>query len=174
MAVHKPSYGPNCEKTCLPGFRQCEFQTSLLSYRDQIEKWNFTWSMFTYDSFQKANNKGADQTLWMRRLVCACVVPKPPKTGFLASRPILPKLLIYMCLTLTALMIRLRWQSINLHFARTIGDYGKTGRNWSPDKKCMDGSRHKFSVYWQKPFSFFASYLIMDLEFIWTLSYFLH
>ena len=24
----------------------------------------------------------------MRRLVCACVVRKPPKTGFLASRPI--------------------------------------------------------------------------------------
>ena len=25
----------------------------------------------------------------MRRLVCACVVSKPPKTGFLASRPLL-------------------------------------------------------------------------------------
>ena len=36
---------------------------------------------------KKANNKGADQTAQMRRLVCACVVPKPPKTGFLASRP---------------------------------------------------------------------------------------
>ena len=34
------------------------------------------------------NNKGADQTARMRRLVCACVVRKPPKTGFLASRPI--------------------------------------------------------------------------------------
>ena len=38
---------------------------------------------------KKANNKGADQTAWMRRLVCASVVRKPPKTGFLASRPIL-------------------------------------------------------------------------------------
>ena len=40
-----------------------------------------------YDTFQKTNNKGADQTARMRRLVCACVVHKPLKTGFLASRP---------------------------------------------------------------------------------------
>ena len=33
-------------------------------------------------TFQKVNNKGADQTARMRRLVCACVVRKPPKTGF--------------------------------------------------------------------------------------------
>ena len=26
--------GPRCEKTCLLGFQQSEFQTSLLSYRD--------------------------------------------------------------------------------------------------------------------------------------------
>ena len=26
--------GPHCDKTCLPGFRQSETQTSLLSYRD--------------------------------------------------------------------------------------------------------------------------------------------
>ena len=44
--------------------------------------------MINYGTFQKANNKGADQTARMRRLVCACVVRKPPKTGFLASRPI--------------------------------------------------------------------------------------
>ena len=34
-----------------------------------------------------SNNKGADQTAQMRRLVCACVVRKPPKTGFLETRP---------------------------------------------------------------------------------------
>ena len=39
------------------------------------------------DTFQKANNKGADQTVRMRRLVCAFAVRKPPKTGFLTSRP---------------------------------------------------------------------------------------
>ena len=37
---------------------------------------------------KKANNKGADQTVRMRRLICACVVRKPTKTGFLTSRPI--------------------------------------------------------------------------------------
>ena len=36
--------------------------------------------------FQKANNKGVDQTARMRRLVCAFAVHKPQKTGFLASR----------------------------------------------------------------------------------------
>ena len=36
---------------------------------------------------KKANNKGADQTERMRRLVCTCVVRKPPKTDFLAPRP---------------------------------------------------------------------------------------
>ena len=50
-------------------------------------KFNFYCSKFTYDTFQKANNKGADQTVQMRGLVCACVVRNPPKSGFLASRP---------------------------------------------------------------------------------------
>ena len=81
------TYGPRREKTCLRGIRESEFQTSLVSYRDQLEDWNFTSSKFTYDTFQNANNRGADQTARMRRLVCACVVRKPPKTGFLASRP---------------------------------------------------------------------------------------
>ena len=44
---------------------------------------------FTYGTFRKVNNKGADQTARMRRLVCVCVVRKPPKTGFLRPRPIL-------------------------------------------------------------------------------------
>ena len=57
-----------------------------------VESWTFT-SKFTYDTFQKANNEGADQTARMRRLVCACVVRKPPKTGFLTSRPILDYIL---------------------------------------------------------------------------------
>ena len=39
-------------------------------------------------SLKNANDKGADQSARsMRRLVCAFVVRKPPKTGFLASRP---------------------------------------------------------------------------------------
>ena len=50
---------------------------------------NFACTKFRYDTFQYANNKGADQSKQMRRLVCTFVVRKPPKTGFLASRPIL-------------------------------------------------------------------------------------
>ena len=38
---------------------------------------------------KKTNNKGADQTAQMRRLACACVDRKPPKTCFLSSRPIM-------------------------------------------------------------------------------------
>ena len=34
------------------------------------------------------NDKGADQTAQMRRLVCAFVVRKLSKTGFLATKPI--------------------------------------------------------------------------------------
>ena len=50
-------FGPRREKTCLRGFRQSEFQTSLLRYRDYLENWNFTCAKFTYDTFQIANNK---------------------------------------------------------------------------------------------------------------------
>ena len=66
-------YGPRHEKTCLRGFWQSEIQTSLLSYRDKLENWIFACSKFRYHTFQKANNKGADQTAQMRRLVCAFV-----------------------------------------------------------------------------------------------------
>ena len=75
-------YGPRREKICLWDVRQSEFQTSLLSYRDLLENLNFICSKFTYDIFQKANDKGPDQSARMRRLVCACVVCKLPKTGF--------------------------------------------------------------------------------------------
>ena len=79
--------GPRREKTCLRGFRHSEIQTSLPSYRDALENRNFTRGKFTYVTYQKANNKGADQSARMRRLVCVCVVRKPPKAGFLALRP---------------------------------------------------------------------------------------
>ena len=78
---------PRREKTCLRGVSQSGFQTGILSYRDYLENRNFTCSKFTYKTLQKWNNKGADQSARMRRLVCACVVRKPPKKGFLASRP---------------------------------------------------------------------------------------
>ena len=56
------TYGPCREKTCLWGFRQSQIQTSLLSYRDELENGNLTCSKFTYGTFVKANYKGTDQT----------------------------------------------------------------------------------------------------------------
>ena len=70
-------YGQQRDKTCLQGFRQSETQTSLHSYRDQLKNLNFACIKLRYDTFQKANNKGTDQSARMGRLVCACVVPKP-------------------------------------------------------------------------------------------------
>ena len=78
ITSHRLWYGPHREKTCLRCFRQSEIQTSLLSYSDYLENWKFTRSNFTYATLQKANNKGADQTARLRRLVCACVVRNPP------------------------------------------------------------------------------------------------
>ena len=86
--VCRPIYGTRPDKTCLRGFRHNEPQTSLLSYRDYLENWNFNCYKFTYGTFQKANNKGADQSVRMRKLFCTCVIRNTPKTGFLASRPI--------------------------------------------------------------------------------------
>ena len=81
-ANERRSCGPQREKTCLRGFRRSEIQISLLGYKNQLVTWTFARSKSRYDSFQFANNKGADQTARMRRLVCAFVVRKPPKPGF--------------------------------------------------------------------------------------------
>ena len=53
------------------GFRQ-----SLLSYRDLLEYLNFASGKRSCNTYQKVVNKGADQTAWMRSLVCTIVVPK--------------------------------------------------------------------------------------------------
>ena len=59
----------------------------LKSVSSATETRNFACSKFIYNTFYKANNKGADQSVRMRRLVCA-FVHKPQKTGFFTSRPI--------------------------------------------------------------------------------------
>ena len=83
LQMSTTTFWPRRDKTCLWGFQQSEIQISLLSHQGELEKWNFACSKLRYGTFQNANNKGADQTL-----VCACVVRKPSKTGFLALRPI--------------------------------------------------------------------------------------
>ena len=49
-----------------------------LEYMD----WNFAWSKFDYYTFQTVNNKGADQTARMLRMVCTFVVCTMPKKSF--------------------------------------------------------------------------------------------
>ena len=70
------------------GSLKSETQTSFFRYRDKLEILNFACCKPRFDTLQGANNKGADQSVRMPRLVCAFVVRKPPKTGFLMSRPI--------------------------------------------------------------------------------------
>ena len=67
-------FEPGHEKTCLQGFRLNKTQTGLLSYKDQLESWDFGLSKYKYYSLWVANYKDADQTVWMRRLVCTFVV----------------------------------------------------------------------------------------------------
>ena len=70
------TYEPCHEKTCLRDFQPGKTQTGLLSYRDQLVfKFSFfVFSKYRYYTIQVANNKGADQTAEMRRLICAFVV----------------------------------------------------------------------------------------------------
>ena len=65
---------PCHEKTCLQGFRPGKTQTDLLSYRGLLEAWNFEFSQYRHYTNWVANNKGADKTAQMRRLICTFVV----------------------------------------------------------------------------------------------------
>ena len=67
-------YEPRDEKTCLRDFRPDKTRTGQLSYRDELESWNFGFSKCRYYTMQAANNKGADQTARMHRLICTFVV----------------------------------------------------------------------------------------------------
>ena len=88
------SYGPRCEKNCFRGWggggcfdKECFKPVS--SAKETSLKIKISPAASLHMILSKKQKKGADQTARMRRLVCACVVHKPPKTGFLASRPIL-------------------------------------------------------------------------------------
>ena len=67
-------FEPHHEKTCLQGFRPGTTQTGMLSYRDQLESWNFGFSKYRYYTIKVVNNKGAVLTARMCRLVCTFVV----------------------------------------------------------------------------------------------------
>ena len=68
------TYEPPHEKICLRDLPPGKAQTGLLSYRSWLGSWNLGFSMYRYYTIQAANNKGADQTARMRRLICAFVV----------------------------------------------------------------------------------------------------
>ena len=70
LVARKPSFGVPDQASFKPVFSATE---------TKLDNWNFTCSKFTYYAFQKANNKGAEHTAQMCRLVCACVVCKPPR-----------------------------------------------------------------------------------------------
>ena len=74
-----------CEKTCLWGFQPAESKTSLLSYRDQLEYSIFACRKSEYYHNQRVKTKGADQTAWMRWLICPFVVSMQHNKFF--SRP---------------------------------------------------------------------------------------
>ena len=38
----------------------------MLSYKDLLEYWNFSWSKFEYNTFQIAKNQGTEQTVQMQ------------------------------------------------------------------------------------------------------------
>ena len=85
LVVWKPVHGVSNKASFKPvssatetsrGFWQSEFQTSLLSYRDQLENGNFTCSKFTYKTFRKANNIGADQTVQAGLRLCCSQTPE--------------------------------------------------------------------------------------------------
>ena len=88
------SHGPRCEKNCFRGWggggcfdKECFKPVS--SAKETSLKIEISPAASLHMILSKKQKKGADQIARMRRLVCACVVHKPPKTGFLASRPIL-------------------------------------------------------------------------------------
>ena len=91
------SYGPRCEKNCFRwwggggggGCFDKECFKPVSSAKETSLKIEISPAASLHMILSKKQKKGADQTARMRRLVCACVVHKPPKTGFLASRPIL-------------------------------------------------------------------------------------
>ena len=79
----KPVFGVSDKAS----FKPVQTRSSATFVQKLARKLKFPYRKFTQGSFQKVNKKGDDQTAQMPSMVCACVVNKLPKTGFLASRP---------------------------------------------------------------------------------------
>ena len=77
-----PLNGHRHNKTCFRGFRQSETQTSLLSYRNLLENWNFACYKFRYDIFQKVNKKVSISLCWWAGWSAPLLFANNIKTGF--------------------------------------------------------------------------------------------
>ena len=76
----RPSYSGSLDiwasswENLFRGLRPGKTQTGLLSHRSYLEAWNFGYRNYRSYTIQAANNKGADQTVRTRRLICTIVV----------------------------------------------------------------------------------------------------
>ena len=67
-----------CLEVTKPVFRVSDMKLKLVcSARDRLEYGNFACNKAGYYTFQIENNKGADQSAQMRRLVCTFIVRTP-------------------------------------------------------------------------------------------------
>ena len=66
---------------------KCDLSQSRKLQRLATKNGNLACSKFRYDTFQKVNNKDADQTVRRSRLVCAFVVSKHRRHVFLCRGP---------------------------------------------------------------------------------------
>ena len=82
------TYVPRCEKPVVRVSVKASFKLVSSATETSWKIEILPVARLKYGTFRNVNDKGADQTARMRRLVCACVVCKHPKRGFLALRPI--------------------------------------------------------------------------------------
>ena len=85
------SYGPRCEKNLPSGGgvdKEC-FKPVSSAIETSLKIEILPFSKFTYDTFQKANKKALIRLSGCAGWTAPVLFANPPKTGFLASRPIL-------------------------------------------------------------------------------------
>ena len=80
-------YWPRREKIRFQGFRPSNTKTSLLSELDKLQYSSFTCICSSLCTFQRANNKDADQTVRIRRLVSDFVVPMQQTQVLFVTKP---------------------------------------------------------------------------------------
>ena len=74
LELSSKQHRPRREKTCLLGFQQSEFLTASLRLDRLARNLNFSRSKCRYDSSKKTDNKVADETARVRRLICTFIV----------------------------------------------------------------------------------------------------